>query len=119
MTALSRDFGRRCEERAAAWLAEQGYEILERNYVTPLGEIDLIARDRDVTVFIEVKARRDTRFGHPKQAVNRRKQEKLRRAGLFYLKSVQKTGCRMRFDVVAMIVPETGAPQMELIRNAF
>ena len=65
-----RQLGDHGEDLAAAALKQQGYKILERNYVTPLGEIDLIARQGKVVVVVEVKTRRGSSFGAPQEAVN-------------------------------------------------
>ena len=64
-----RQLGDHGEDLAAAALKKQGYKILERNYVTPLGEIDLIARQGKTVVFVEVKTRKSDRFGSPQEAV--------------------------------------------------
>ena len=81
-----RQLGDAGEDLAAAALKKQGYKILERNYVCPLGEIDLIARQGKTYVFIEVKTRKNDRFGAPQEAVNPAKQRKLRLLADYYLK---------------------------------
>jgi len=106
------------EDLAAAALKKQGYKILARNCVTPLGEIDLIARQGKTYVFIEVKTRRGERFGAPQEAVHPAKQQKLRRLADYYLKQKRLEEVAMRFDVVAIIIGEDG-PQVEIIKNAF
>jgi putative endonuclease len=113
-----RQLGDHGEDLAAAALKKQGYKILERNYVTPLGEIDLIARQGKVTVFVEVKTRTGSRFGDPQESVHRAKQAKLRRLADYYLKAKRLTGSPVRFDVVAVTMTET-IPQVEIIPNAF
>lgn len=70
------------ESFAADYLIKNGYRILERNFRTPLGEIDIIARDGETLVFIEVKARSNARFGPPQLAVDHRKQVKISRVAL-------------------------------------
>jgi putative endonuclease len=106
------------EALAARLLHRQGYRILATNYRTPLGEIDIIARERDTIVFVEVKARRSLSFGHPKSAVTPQKQRKLSLLALYYLKTTGQSGARARFDVVAIsAAPER--PEVEIIRNAF
>jgi putative endonuclease len=95
-----------------------GYRILEQNYRTVLGEIDIIARDRDTLVFVEVKARTSWRYGNPKSAVTPRKQRKISMVALHYLKSTAQSRVKARFDVVA-IHSASAAPQIELIKNAF
>jgi len=109
------DYG---EDLAAAALQQQGYKILERNYVTSLGEIDLIARQGKVTVFVEVKTRTGSRFGNPQESVHRGKQAKLRRLADYYLKAKRLTDAPVRFDVVAVTLAGD-EPQVEIIQDAF
>jgi putative endonuclease len=113
-----KQLGNTGEDLAAAALKKRGYKILERNYVTPLGEIDLIARQGKTLVIIEVKTRKSTRFGSPQEAVSAAKQAKLRRLADYYLKDKRLTGAPVRFDVVAILQADTG-PQLEIIPNAF
>ena len=83
-----------------------------------MGEIDVIARDDRVLVFIEVKARRTNQFGGPKWAVTPRKQRKISMVALAYLKDTEQMGVKARFDVVAIrLLP--GNPDIEIIKNAF
>ncbi len=106
------------EDLAAAALKKQGYKILERNYVTPLGELDLIARQGKVYVFIEVKTRKNERFGAPQEAVSAAKQHKLRRLADYYLKQKRLGEVAVRFDVVGITINEDG-PRVEIIKDAF
>jgi len=110
-------FWKKSEEIAAQFLLSRGYRILERNYRTPRGELDLIALDGDVLVFVEVKARRGVRFGEPQWAVDQRKRQHLMKASLFYLtrKRVQNRCCR--FDLVVIQEGHDGRPQIDLIQN--
>ncbi len=107
--------GGRYEELAAGFLQEKGYRILERNYRDRYGEIDLIARDGACLVFVEVKYRRNSASGFPEEAVDARKQERIRHAASYYLYSrhyPEDTPCR--FDVVAILGGEA-----HLIADAF
>jgi putative endonuclease len=113
-----RQLGDHGEDLAAAALKQRGYKILERNYVTPLGEIDLIARQGKVLVVVEVKTRKSTRFGSPQEAVSAAKQGRLRRLADYYLKAKRLTGSPVRFDVVAVTLAGAEA-QVEIIANAF
>jgi putative endonuclease len=113
-----RQLGDQGEDLAAAALKKQGYKILERNYVTPLGEIDLIAKEGKTVVVVEVKTRRGSRFGAPQEAVNPGKQGRLRRLADYYLKQKGLTGNPVRFDVVAVTLADN-VPQVEIIQNAF
>jgi putative endonuclease len=113
----NRLLGSRGEQEAARYLRRQGLRILRRGYRTDQGEIDLVARDGDVTVFVEVKARRR---GVPAEAVTPEKQRRLTLAGLHFLKKHNLLDHRSRFDVVAIVWPEEGRrPQIEHIRDAF
>jgi len=96
-------FGQRAEVAAAGFLSSRGYTILEQNYTTRYGEIDIIASHDDTLVFIEVKARRGLRYGGPKEAVNASKQQKIIGTATHYLKQHGIHDTRIRFDVVAML----------------
>jgi len=113
-----RSLGDRGEDMAAAHLKKQGYKILERNYRTPIGEIDLVARHQGALVFIEVKTRRSRRFGSPQEAVHPAKQERLRNLAEYYLQQQGLGEVMVRFDVVG-ILWQGGKPQIEVIEGAF
>ena len=113
-----KELGDHGEDLAAAALKKQGFKILERNYTTPLGEIDLVARQGKTLVIVEVKTRKSTRFGSPQEAVSAAKQTKLRRLADYYMKDKRLTDSPVRFDVVAILLADTG-PQIEIISNAF
>jgi len=118
MLNLRQQYGAQSESLAARLLKQRGYTILETNYRTPLGEIDIIARDRDTIVFVEVKARRSLGFGGPKWAVTPKKQRKISMVALYYLKTTRQSQAKARFDVVA--IRSLGQPpQVEIIQNAF
>lgn len=111
---MSRDLGQRYESTAERLLRDLGYEILERNFTCRGGEIDLVCREGEVLVFVEVRGRSDTRFGLPEETVDGRKQRRLRRAAWVYLmrRSLGEPVCR--FDVIGIDV--NGA---RLYRDAF
>jgi putative endonuclease len=110
--------GNRGESLAVKALKKKGYQILEKNYRSKLGEIDVIARDRGVLAFVEVKARRTDRFGNPKLAVTPEKQRKISMVALEYLKKTGQMGKKARFDVVAIrLLP--GQTDIEIVKNAF
>ena len=111
-------YGEAGEALAARLLRKKGYKIIETNYRTPLGEIDLIARDGDAIVFVEVKARRSLHFGNPKGAVTPHKQRKISMVAQYYLKTTGQSQAKARFDVVA-IHSAAQPPEVEIIRNAF
>jgi putative endonuclease len=113
----NRWFGARGEREAARFLRRQGIRVLTRGYRTWQGEIDLVARDGDVLVFVEVKTRRR---GCPAEAVTPEKQRRLTLAALSFLKRHGLLEQRYRFDIVAIIWPEgRGRPEVEHLRNAF
>lgn len=103
---------------ATRYLKQHGYTILEQNYRTRLGEIDIIAQEKGVIVFVEVKSRRSDLFGNPKWALTPRKQKKISMVALYYLKAAKLSQVKARFDVVA-ISWQNGRPRIEIIKNAF
>jgi putative endonuclease len=110
-------FGDAGERAAARHLRRSGLRILAWNYQTNRGEIDLIARERDVLVFVEVKSRS---WGSPAEAVDRRKQERLTRAAAEFLRVHGLYEVSSRFDVVAVVWPQgVRRPEVEHIRGAF
>lgn len=118
MTRERLALGRLGERLAREEIRKLGYKEVARNYRCPLGEVDLIARDRDTLVFIEIKTRSGGPPGYAKEAVDRRKQRQLSKAALFYMKEQGVADERARFDVVAVSF-RGGEPEIELIRNAF
>lgn len=103
------------ETQAAAFLESQGYEVLERNYWTRFGEIDLIAKEEEYLVFVEVKYRVNDQMGFPEEAVNKRKQRTIFRCAQIYLMEKGKLdNIPCRFDVVAI-----DGTQIRLRKNAF
>lgn len=100
----NRRLGSCYEQRAAEFLQKKGYEIVERNYRIRQGEIDLIARDGERLVFVEVKYRRNLKKGYPQEAVDKRKQRIIRQVAAHYL-YCQGCGGEVpcRFDVVAFL----------------
>jgi len=118
MTRERLSLGKKGEDLAIAQLRALKYKILERNFKCALGEIDIIARERDTLVFVEVKTRRTRDFGGPAAAVNERKQRQLSRVALTYLNMKKLPQMPARFDVVAVeLIPP--APHIEVLRDAF
>ncbi|MBU1169819.1 MAG: YraN family protein [Proteobacteria bacterium] len=111
-------FGKSGESLALSYLKKKGYRILETNYRNKMGEIDIIALDKDVIVFVEVKTRQSTFFSHPKEAVTVTKQVTMSRVAQAWLKSRNKNDSKARFDVVA-ILSDNNTHEIELIKNAF
>lgn len=110
--------GRIGEDLAVRYLENQGYVIVERNYSKRIGEIDIIARDGECLVFVEVKTRRSNRYGSPFDAVNFRKQQQVSRVALEYMTQQRCLEVPVRFDVVAVHL-QGQSPRLELIKNAF
>jgi len=111
-------FGKKSETEAVKHLRKLGYKIIEQNFKTKIGEIDIIARDKDALVFVEVKARNSFKFGNPKLAVTSKKQRKISMVALQYLKSIKKSNVKARFDVVA-VIKDKNKYNVEIIKNAF
>lgn len=110
--------GRRGEDIAERYLRKKGYRLLQRNYRCPIGEVDLIALDRRVIVFVEVKTRTDDSFGSPLESVHSLKQRRMIRAALFFLHQHRLHERAARFDVVGIsFVGEK--PVVEHVQNAF
>lgn len=116
MNNENQEKGRLGEKLAAQYLRAHGYEILESRYRTRYGEADLVARKQGALVFVEVKARTNTRHGRPAEAVTAQKQKNVTRAAMAYL---QKNGCMeatCRFDVIEVFLP---SGEICHITNAF
>jgi len=105
---------------AARYLRRKGYKVLYRGLRNPFGEIDLICRDGQTIVFVEVKTRRSDAAGQPFEAVDREKQRHLTRAALAFLKRKGWLQRRARFDVVSILWrDETDPPEIRHFINAF
>lgn len=113
--------GKSGEIIAIRFLKKKGYKILEKNFSSPLGEIDIIAQDKGILCFIEVKTRRPTAFGLPEEGITSQKRKHLTRIAQFYLKRWGLTNKNCRFDVVSIILINKGGrkPQIRLIQDAF
>ena len=109
--------GHEGEVYAVHFLKSLGYSIVEQNYKNRIGEIDIIARDGDTIVFVEVKTRESIAWGYHFEAVNMRKRKKIANVALMYLKRLKEIP-HCRFDVVSIHMVN-GRPECELIRDAF
>jgi putative endonuclease len=110
--------GAQGEEIAARYLLSKKYEILHRNYRCRHGEIDIIARRKNVLIFVEVKTRRSCAFGSPLEAVSLKKQRSISSVAQAYLQHNRLSGNAARFDVIAVQLG-SGSPEIEHIENAF
>ncbi len=112
--------GAQGEKLARRFLRRKGYKILYRNFKGRSGgEIDIVCRDRDTLVFVEVKTRTREDFGRPITAVDREKKKRISRGGLNWLRMLDNPDILFRFDVVEVIIVEDASPRLELIKNAF
>lgn len=115
-----KQLGKTGEKIAAKYLADKGYSIIKRNYRCENGEIDLIAKDQDTTVFVEVKTRRSLKFGIPQAAVTPKKQAQISMVALSYLNELDAFNSPCRFDVIAITLPPASEKlKIEHIENAF
>ena len=106
------------EELALRRIKHLGYTKIVRNFRCPLGEVDIIARDGDTLVFLEIKTRRGRPIDYAKEAVNAKKKRQISKVALAYMKATNCSNVRARFDVVAISLGG-GKPEIEVIKNAF
>lgn len=109
--------GRFGETYAARHLVQQGLVLLDRNWRCEAGEIDLVLREGRVLVVCEVKTRSSTAFGSPVEGVSEQKAERLRRLADRWLEEHDVRPPEVRLDVVGVLVPRTGRPQVEHVRG--
>ena len=123
MTFKKIELGAKGEELAVRYLKKRGYRIVERNYRTRLGEIDIIAEQGDDLVFIEVKTRSDTLFGSAFESVTKQKQKQLSKVALEYISKEDCHNRPARFDVVAIELQKGSNTlkdaSIEVLQNAF
>lgn len=116
MKQENRNKGNLGEKTALKYLLNKGYKILEKNFTTKIGEIDIIAKDNDIVVFIEVKLRRNSKYGHPFEAVDFRKQRKIINTAKLYEKYKNLHNIQFRFDIIEVYLDEN---HINHIPNAF
>ena len=119
MSRERKELGKYAEDETAVFLKGKGYKILERNYTTQLGEIDLIAKKGASTVFIEVKSRSSPLFGSPYLRITEKKKKTILKTALLYLKAHGLVNKEARIDVVAVSFDKPRDKKFELIENAF
>lgn len=110
----TREVGKTGEDVAAKYMAKQGYIILQRNFVAPHGEVDIIAKEGNVVVFAEVKSRNSNAFGLPREAVTPYKQRTIALCAKYWLAQKKLYGVPVRFDVV-----EVFGKQVTVWKDAF
>ena len=111
--------GSRGEKAAARFLEQQGYAVLERNYTRRVGEIDLICRQDDTIVFVEVKLRRDIGHGLPIEAVGKTKQRRIISTAKLYAAEHDLFDYDMRFDVIEVVVDDQNRLWVRHVPGAF
>ncbi|MEU2350917.1 YraN family protein [Modestobacter sp. NPDC049651] len=107
------------ERIAVRVLTDAGLRVLDRNWRTRAGELDLVARDDATIVFCEVKTRRAQGYGHPVEAVTPDKRRRLRALARAWLDAHDEHAPDLRFDVIGVLVPGSGRPRVVHLRNAF
>lgn len=119
---MNRYIGSIGEELAANHIKKKGYSVLDRNYRTKLGEIDIVARKQNIVVFIEVKTRTSDIFGRPSEAVNYKKQKTIKRLSQQYIlhKKLDRNCLNYRFDIIEVEIKLTEKKyRINHIENAF
>ncbi|MDD5102114.1 MAG: YraN family protein [Endomicrobiaceae bacterium] len=108
------DIGKNYEQIAVKYLKNLGYKVIEQNYrLLPIGEIDIIVKDKKTLVFVEVKFRQNKDYGNPSEFVNKLKQLKITKTALYYIK-INSVKSDIRFDVISICNDD-----IEHIKNAF
>ena len=102
--SLKRRFGNKGEDIAVELLKENGYKIIERNFSGKFGEIDIVAQDGPTLVFVEVKTRKDLRYGMPQEAVTKSKLYKIKKTAEYYSLLHPELPKKLRIDVVGLII---------------
>jgi len=118
MMSLTGMLGNRAEKRALKYLKQQGLHAVEQNYNSRFGEIDLIVRDHEYLVFVEVRYRKNASYGGALASIDRHKQAKLRRTAQHYLIRHKLSDSACRFDILCL-EGELRKPTIEWIKNAF
>jgi len=112
--------GVRGEKLACRYLKRSGYKILLCNFRGRTGgEIDVVCRDNDTLVFVEVKTRGGEDFGRPVEAVDREKRKRISLGALAWMRMLDNPDIFFRFDVVEVVIADDAKPRVELIKNAF
>lgn len=117
--AAKDELGRRGERLAEQHLLARGYRLVERNWRCRHGEIDLVVRDGSALVFVEVKTRTSTAFGHPFEAITPVKLARLRRLAGVWCETHPRERGPIRIDAVAVLAPRGGEPRIEHLVGVF
>jgi putative endonuclease len=119
MTEQRRQLGNRGEDIACTFLEGEGVRILERNWRCQAGEADVIAREGEDLVFVEVKTRSSDAAGFPEDAVNRRKRQRYEKIAMEYLFTHNLPSARVRFDVMSLLLSNDGKAFLRYHRDAY
>jgi len=115
----NKPLGDRGERLAAGFLADRGWVILHRNFRIGHREIDLVARRDEVVAFVEVKTRGGLGYGHPLEAITRKKRREIQQVAAAWIEAHGSPGDVYRFDAVAILLPVGGAPVIEHVEDAW
>ncbi|MGB9594865.1 MAG: YraN family protein [Candidatus Poribacteria bacterium] len=110
--------GNKGESIAEDYLKQKGYKIIQKNYRCRFGEIDIIAKDQDTIVFVEVRTKQNDNFGSPQDSITPAKIEKISKTSLSFIQEKKFAGFSYRFDFIAITFSQ-GKPNIEHIENAF
>lgn len=116
---LRKKIGEHGEKLAQTYLCQRGYRIIAANYHCHYGEIDIIAQDGDVLVFVEVRSKSNIQYGRPEETVDLKKQNKLKKTAQYYLCQQKQMERYCRFDVVAIIWDTNLSAEIHLMQDAF
>lgn len=117
MKTLNRQTGKLAEDLATDALKQKSYTIIERNFSNRFGEIDIIAKDKDTLVFVEVKAKIGAEFGHPEEMINKKKLSKVRHMATIYLNG-NSVPCRI--DIIAIVLnPDNSLLRLSHYKNVY
>lgn len=114
--AAHNELGKWGEDLAASYLEEQGYEILERDWKSGHHDLDIVARDENSLVIVEVKTRRNRLFGDPEEAIDYKKRLSLQSAANHYVKS-HRTKAPVRIDVISIVGTIGNTPEIDHIKD--
>lgn len=119
MSQARSELGLQGERHAERFLKQRGFKLIARRFATPVGEIDLVMRVAETLVFVEVKTQSDRTFKDPQEQVTTPKQRRLIRAVRWFLEHKRWTERPCRFDIVAVVLPESGPPEVTHFPDAF
>lgn len=119
MVNLRQILGKQGEMSAAKYLKDKGYTVVTQNYRCTYGEVDIIAKDGETIVFVEVKTRSSKAFGTPLAAVDYRKQQQISKTAFAYIEEQRLGDLDARFDVISIIKKKGTQVQIDHIIDAF